>query len=126
MPTKAELQEDLDHTRDALARMRQEHEDFKKQVAEKAVAVAAEENWCDAGLRAALEELGLDVPTGEFTGMAHIKVRFKGRTTRQNPEHSWVAESIEFDPETLAMDGDWESGEFELEGIEVQWVEEVV
>jgi hypothetical protein len=40
--------------------LQREFDAYKRQVREEALAVAAEQNWCDEGLNAALERLGLE------------------------------------------------------------------
>lgn len=85
-----------------------EFETFKSDVREKAIEVAGDNNWCDSGLNAALDELGLE-PKSEPIWEGTVTVTFSIRGTVSNSEDvcdSWVRDSIR-NLSMVEMDDDW-------------------
>lgn len=121
MPTKAQLEEQLAEARRALYGVQTDFELFKERVVEKAVEVAAEQSWCDDGLRETLSALGLELPVATYSGEMTIKVHFKGVTSSPEPDDGWIAESLRLNATDLSFDDDWQSSEFTIDSVDVDF-----
>lgn len=82
----------LADTRRELARTRRELDEFKATVREVAIRVAGEQGWCDLGLNAVLDELGLPQKV----------TRFKVPITVTASQQVWV--EVDADDEDDAID----------------------
>ena len=126
MPTKADLQEEVERLGALLAIARKEHEAFKERVVEKAVEVAAEQNWCDSGLRQTLDALDLELPTKRYRGEITLRFRFWGETDSQEVTQGWVENSVNFDNDgvnDVSFDSDWRDVTFEFVNANAEYVE---
>lgn len=88
--------------------------EFKQSIVEKVLEKQSENDWCDAGVEEALEELGLELPRRDVEVRFTVTVRMSGvspemyRRVRDDDE-SWVESSL-----TIEAFGDNDCGDVEV------------
>mgnify|MGYP001550756403 CR=1 FL=1 len=101
-----------------------EHEQFRTQVREKAIEVAANEGWCDSGLNEALEELGLEPKTRTFDVEVQVTasqmVTIEVEAADEDEAREIAERDMESEIENEINMHDWDIDERNVESVEAQ------
>jgi len=124
MPTKADLEREVEELRVSLRREQAALNEFKEQVRETAIEVAAEQDWCTDGLNRVLGDLGLPTHSQEFEVSVLVRFYFRGTTDEPEPSQDWVSNSLS-GLDNVELDEDWEvsDSDYTVESVTVETVE---
>lgn len=124
-PDIVQQRDELQRLRDVVTAKEEELRTFKRRVAEVAMEYAERHDWCST-VAEALDELGLDVPTKEYTFTLSVIYRVKGtKESYGDPDTYALREYTHLDADVTMTADDW--GDFEVEYVQhdVMDIEEV-